>query len=102
MADDDSKKAILARRAFFITAALASAGIGAGVVPACGGETDEAHADAEPQPCLKFAPADAEPQPCLDVAIDASVDAESTDAQDADADADADVDAGPRPCLTPQ
>ena len=108
MGNDDSKKLILARRARFVAAALAS---GAGTVPlvvgagACGGETEEqspqpclsmdaatTRNDAEPQPCLSMdaAPDDAEPQPCLAPRLpDAGADGASDGGPDAE----------PQPCL---
>jgi len=53
---DDQKKIVLARRAKFVAAAVASVGI------ACGKEQAE-----PPRPCLSqvYVPPDAEPQPCL-------------------------------------
>ena len=98
MTDEASKKAILKRRARFVAAALASAGIGAAV--SCGGETSTS----SPQPCLKAAvdaggdgepqvfdagpDADSGPQPCLEPPMDAAPDAAS--------------DGSPQPCLTPK
>jgi hypothetical protein len=61
MSDDDAKKIILARRARFVAAAVASVGI------ACG-KTESG----PPMPCLSIAvPNDAEPppQPCLSVPL---------------------------------
>ncbi len=79
MADEESKRIILARRAKFVAAALA--GLNAAM---CGGETSE------PQPCLSIAQEDGgSPQPCLSPAFDAS----RPDAADADAE--------PQPCLSP-
>ncbi len=99
MTDEASKRAILRRRARFVAAALASAGLGAAV--SCGGESTKnapqsavdagADADGSPQPCLGALPgdaasdADAGPQPCLEPLIDAA----------------ADADAEPQPCLAP-
>lgn len=79
--NDDVKKLILARRARFVLAAVAAAGVTAS---ACGGseatQSSDAGADAAqdatPQPCLTApqpdagvrdgaADADAQPQPCL-------------------------------------
>lgn len=102
MADDASKKLILARRARFMAAALAGVATAAtlgGAVEACGGETDGGGqtADAGPQPCLSppstnvDAGTDAAPQPCLS----------PPSKVDAGADADADADAAPQPCLAP-
>lgn len=101
MSDDTRKNAralILARRAKFMAATLASLAATSGVaggLEACGGESNDpvddggARGDAKPQPCLDVA-ADASPQPCLDVVP-----------SDAGADADAgDADANPQPCLS--
>ena len=90
MSSDELKKRILSRRARFIAAALAGAGIGAapacGTAQAClfpaGGGFDsgvDADDEAPPQICLTA------PQP------DAG----------ADADAASDADAAPQPCLVP-
>lgn len=79
MGDDGARRDILARRARFVAAALASVGLVTGAV-ACGGDTkrdgkrtaDAGDAgDAAPEPCLG-APADASPEPCLGVTPDAS------------------------------
>jgi hypothetical protein len=92
---DDPKKVILARRAYFIAAALTSASIGvASSIGACGGEAEapprDGGADAAPQPCLRAPPPDASPQPCLGMQQpDASPDAATPDAGDAE----------PQPCL---
>lgn len=86
--DEAARRAILARRARFVAAAVASVGI------ACGKTTSTdpppapclsvpIQTDAEPRPCLKVAlPEDARapeppPQPCLSIAIqpDAQADA---------------------------
>jgi hypothetical protein len=80
---DDDRKTILARRARFIAAALATAGIATSSAPACGGETDDQKARSDagvggsaegtggaPQPCLGALPdggTGGEPLPCLDV-----------------------------------
>jgi hypothetical protein len=84
---------ILARRARFVAAALASVAATTGVAlgtEACvggaedGEEVDGGTSDAAPQPCLTKAPDDdASPQPCLDIELP----------KDAAADAD------PQPCL---
>ena len=90
MGNDDSKKLILARRARFVAAALASVAATTGVAmstEACAGgveQTDGGTSDAAPQPCLKKAPDDAAPQPCLDVLPPGE---------------DAGADAQPQPCL---
>jgi hypothetical protein len=81
MKRNDVKELVLARRARFIAAAVASVGI------ACGKESRE-----PPMPCLSVAyiPPDAEPMPCLSVAVDtpdAAEDAGPTDAGKPDADA---------------
>ena len=115
MSDDPHRKTILSRRATFIAAALASAGIGS-TMPACGGETDSSSrrsdaGDAQPQPCLDIAP-DAEPQPCLGAlpedagpaTPDATPDAEPRPCLKMALDAATEDDAGdaePQPCLTP-
>lgn len=72
---DDAKRAILARRARFLAAAIAGVG-----VAACGGETEgpspqpclepaidagDAGDDGAPEPCLGMPAPDAEPEPCL-------------------------------------
>lgn len=102
---DDAKRLILARRARFVAAALASVAVTGSAVD-CGGEKEpEPAVDAgNPQPCLKVynpntsssssgtpqpclappEPTDAGPQPCLDVAYDAGP-----------------ADAAPQPCLSP-
>jgi hypothetical protein len=92
MGDDQARRLILARRARFVAAALASvaatAAVGAGT-EGCAGEieqTDGGVSDAAtPQPCLKKAPDDAGPKPCLDV-----IGPEPEDAG---------PDAEPQPCL---
>ncbi len=72
MSEDDAKRAILARRARFVTAALASAGLAAAALSGCGGETDRDQkkqtsdaGDAAPLPCLGTPAPDADPAPCL-------------------------------------
>ncbi len=94
--DDETRRIILARRARFLAAALASvsaAGMAAGA-EACGGTVDEQHADGgEPKPCLGIT-ADAQPQPCLSRIPDDA-------ASDAGSDASLDADAEPQPCLAP-
>lgn len=89
----DVKSRILARRARFVAAAIATVG-----VAACGGEVDEptggdaavdardaANPDTRPEPCLGALPPDAEPDtgptPCLEPPLDAE------------------PDTGPSPCL---
>jgi hypothetical protein len=69
---DDPRRVILARRARFLTAAVAGM-----AVSACGGETSGpepclspvydagSDADAQPEPCLGMPQPDAEPEPCL-------------------------------------
>lgn len=110
MNDDDAKKAILARRARFIAAAVMSAGIGA-----------SCDKDPHPQPCLSVAITDAgadprptvclspPPTPCLSVAIEPDAGAAIEDGGPSDAGpSDAGPndagsrDAGPRPvpCLS--
>lgn len=98
MGDEETKRIILARRARFVAAALASVAAAAGV-EACGsGGPDQPTTDAgtgrdgaEPQPCLSAtAPdsgIDAQPQPCLEPL--------PPDAGDAGNDAE------PQPCLAP-
>lgn len=94
MGNEDAKRLILARRARFVAAALASAAM------ACGGDTESnpnpclsarledsgAKADAEPQPCLDpsvpDAGDDASPHPCLSVAADAGDGGDGGDAGD--------------------
>jgi hypothetical protein len=100
---NDSKKLILARRARFVAAALASvtgtATLAAGV-DACGGETsqipNEDRKDASPQPCLSPT---ANPQPCLEPL---PPDAGAGDASVKDATSDAKLDGSkpPQPCLS--
>lgn len=93
---DDARRLILARRARFVAAALASVAATAGVAAgteACAGavEQGDAGGDAAPQPCLKRPPDDAGgPRACLNVALP----------EDAGGDA-GDDDAGLRPCLAP-
>ena len=97
MKDDEARRQILNRRARFVTAALASAGLAASA-QSCGGQTErdgskgDAGADVSPQPCLIVAQ-DAEPQPCLKVQWDAEprpcLEAPPPE------------DAAPQPCLTP-
>jgi hypothetical protein len=131
MTDDESKRIILSRRARFIAAALASAGLAAN--PACGGDVDDEGgsggtardaAGDQPQVCLQppggrggvggvggfgGAPFDAtsEPVPCLEPPIDASSEpvpclSIAVDAGSTDApDARADADSEPQPCLVP-
>lgn len=73
---DDARRLILARRARFVAAALASVAVTAGVAAgteACAGGVEQTDAGS-----------DAAPRPCLDIAPDAS-----------------DDDAGPKPCLAP-
>ena len=90
MGNDDSRKLILARRARFVAAALASVAATTGIAvgtEACGGESEQT-GDAgttdggRPQPCLRTAP-EAGPQPCLEPPVDN----------------DAGPDAQPQPCL---
>lgn len=101
MGDDSAKKLILARRARFVAAALATLATTATAVEACGGDTDtagDATDGGSPQPCLSppatvrdagGSDADAGPQPCL-----------SPPRTIQDAGDDADADAGvPQPCL---
>jgi hypothetical protein len=127
MTDDESKRIILSRRARFIAAALASAGLAAN--PACGGDVDDDKGGAgtggagasggTPQVCLSpprggtggtyggsggvgGAPFDAstEPMPCLEPPFDAS--AEPVPCLSLPIDANApDSDAPPQPCLSP-
>jgi hypothetical protein len=104
MGDDEARRILLARRARFVAAALASVaatatGVGA-ATEGCGGDTDDEQTQAPqvpPQSCLAQpledsgerppdAGEDAPPQPCLKVAPDASEDA----------------DAEPQPCLAPR
>ena len=98
MTDEESKKKILARRARFVAAAVASISM-----TGCGGDTE-----AEPQACLSDTGVDVDtgPTPCLtpasdtgggDTTSDAGIDA----AADGDADGDVDPDTGPTPCLAP-
>jgi hypothetical protein len=96
---DDAKKTILARRARFIAAAMASATIGiAAPLGACGGETDgpstsDASSEGNPQPCLTQKPPEdggrdaiSEPQVCLTAPLDSGRNDDAT----------------PQPCLSPQ
>jgi hypothetical protein len=101
---DETKKLILARRARFIAAAMASVGV------ACGKTNEE-----PPHPCLsvEYVPdaAQPEPMPCLSVAVPVAADGAppdvdaSTDATDAGATTKAEKDAGTRadkPPVTPK
>ncbi len=87
MSDDETRKLILARRAKFVAAAIASVGI------ACG------KTGADPQPCLSPPPMEQDattPQPCLSVMIPVEpVDAAPPIQTDSDAGAQ------PQPCLSP-
>lgn len=90
MSDDETRKLILARRAKFVAAAIASVGI------ACGKTT-------EPVPCLSPPPQDPDasvtsPQPCLSVAI--PVDPVPPDAGN-NIQVDPDAGPAPAPCLSP-
>jgi len=86
---DDARKKILARRAKFVAAAVATIGI------ACGKEPNP-----PPQPCLSepYNPGDAEPLPCLTPVV-----ADPPDPPDSGAPTDAstpkDADTEPQPCL---
>ena len=94
MGDDSARRLILARRARFVAAALASVAATTGVAMStegCGGgveqtgeQSDGGTSEAAPQPCLRKAPDAAEPQPCLDVLPPEE---------------DAGADAQPQPCL---
>ena len=87
MGNDDAKRLILARRARFVAAALATVtttSIGTASLEACGGGTEEIGEPdtGAPRPCLDVeGPRDGGPQPCLSPP--------------------APRDAGPRPCLEP-
>lgn len=90
MGDDSARRLILARRARFVAAALASVAATAGVATATeacvgGSEREEIDggSDANPQACLAMTP-DANPQPCLDIVPPED---------------DAGADAEPQPCL---
>jgi hypothetical protein len=109
VADDRERRLILARRARFVTAALASAGLVVSA-PSCGGETDDKsqHKDGSasggtggtPQPCLSapYGGTGGTPQPCLeppysggtggtsdeDAALDAAPDPDASDADSGD------------------
>ncbi len=101
MVDDPARKAILARRAKFVSAAML------GLAVSCSKK------EAEPEPCLKHGIErdDGAPRACLDpkeapdaqtLIVDTGPDAGSdadSDVGDADADADADAPAPPKPCL---
>jgi hypothetical protein len=112
--DDDVKQSILARRARFVAAALASAGIAALAAQGCGGKSDAdgsgvsqdagSDGDAEPRACLAppyDAGADTGPQPCLDPPYDAGSDSDPQPCLFAPFDAGSDADAEPQPCLAP-
>jgi hypothetical protein len=61
--EEEARRAVLSRRARFVAAALATAGI---ATASCGGKTDDR--DGSPQPCLDFAEtggAGGAPQVCL-------------------------------------
>src|SRR5687767_2872373 len=103
MGNDDARRILLARRARFIAAALASiTATGTAVVAGaegCGGDTEQSDGG-DPKPCLTQKPCleppaqkdsstDAPPQACLKIAPDASTDANK------------DADAEPQPCLSP-
>ncbi|MBX3202954.1 MAG: hypothetical protein KF894_32805 [Labilithrix sp.] len=99
---DDARRLILARRARFVAAALASVAATTSTLvaslEACGGEVETASGDrgrdrGEPRPCLS-APElpDRPPQPCLGAVPDE--DAGAADASDEDAE--------PQPCLAPR
>ncbi|MBX3207045.1 MAG: hypothetical protein KF764_18505 [Labilithrix sp.] len=101
MGNDGNRKLILARRARFVAAALASVAATttalAGALEACGGETEEPRTegkDAGPRPCLSPT---ANPTPCLGVALPP----DAGSATDGGAD-DAGLDAEPQPCLAPR
>ena len=110
MSDDRERRLILARRARFVAAALASAGLVASA-PSCGGKTDEnnSHKDGSasggtggtPQVCLSspyVGGSGGTPQPCLeppysggsggtndeDAALDATPDGDASDADAGD------------------
>ena len=102
MGSEDAKKLILARRARFVAAALASVAatttaLGASL-EACGGETVDqgGGGDAGPQPCLSPT---ADPRPCLTQRVE---DAGRRDASTDDGGKDAGKDADPQPCLSPR
>jgi hypothetical protein len=97
-----AKATILARRARFVRAAVATM-VAGGALGACGKAQPcleppprfDAGDDATPEPCLSPLPpdaADAEPQPCLEPAIPD----DGSNGSDADAE-----DGGPMPCLSP-
>ncbi len=124
MTDDESKRIILSRRARFIAAALASAGLAAN--PACGGNTDDSESTSngggggsggqtrdanrdrndEPQVCLQppggfggvggvgGGPIDAPSEPTVCLSIGIDARADAPDAA-------SDADAAPQPCLVP-
>jgi hypothetical protein len=126
--DEESKRIILSRRARFVAAALASAGLAAG--PACGGEVDDGKSGAggqtrdasrdrrdEPQVCLSppggfggvggfggtsgagGAPVDASSEPTVCLSI--GIDAQAEPQPCLEPPIDADSDAPPQPCLSP-
>jgi len=102
MGNDDSKKLILARRARFVAAALASVAATTPLIvgaEACGGETEEQ----SPQPCLSVdaePPKDVTPQPCLSVDAEPPKDATPQPCLDIEPPKDAaGADADPQPCL---
>jgi len=95
--DDDTKKLILARRARFIAAALAGAGLSSGSITACG--DSEGDKTVVPQPCLSIAgPRDASADP--DAASPDAVTTTDDAATPSDGNPDSD-DALPQPCLVP-
>jgi hypothetical protein len=96
MGDDDVKRLILARRARFVAAALASL-----TTAMCGGQTSGTSSSGDPEPCLspRCEPPNCDPQPCLaQVPTDSGRDAPTDGPKDGSDDAD---DAGPLPCLSP-
>jgi hypothetical protein len=92
----DVKKTILARRARFVAAAIASAGLAAGC----------SSSEAEPQACLSYvAQHDAATDGDKDASLDAPTEAQMCLAAPFDAtpgEAQADVNAEPQVCLEPQ
>ncbi|MEO7096523.1 MAG: hypothetical protein ABI175_24910 [Polyangiales bacterium] len=103
MTDEESKKKILARRARFVAAALASAGVG---LAGCGGETsaDPIKPGSDSGSLDAADVADTAPSVCLSPPLrDTDVDTANPDAGvDSTADAaEVEPDTGPFPCLAP-
>ena len=108
MTDDDAKKLILARRARFIAAALAAAGLATGA-EACGGNAErDVGAGGSTQGGSAGSGVGGVPQPCLSIAAGTgNLGTGGTITFPSDAGAEGGeggvqvIDAGPMPCLSP-